>query len=312
MGNLDNLKTGQDMLLHQIEEYWEVMSDVVRELYHNPEGDQQPSVESTTRSTDPDEVENWIKDIERIFRAIRCSEEDKICLTTFQLDRDARAWWEAIESTLEDPDQIVLEEFVELFNEQYFSEVVQEKKATEFANIKQHGMTMFEYEAQFARLSKYASHLIAIEKLKVKRFMNGLRPNFITQLMPHLVTTYSKMVKRAFALEAANEIVERIKGKFGGSSSTTDHKRKLEMENAPNIPQSTRKLGKAPVGNKYQTLGDEFTSCWGRVEEFLAAGEQEIVHTKPFFFPVASAVTCTDSDYEVQEEEQVEDGNAPE
>ncbi|MQM13215.1 hypothetical protein Taro_046141 [Colocasia esculenta] len=43
----------------------------------------------------------------------------------------------------------------------------------------------------------------------------------------------------------------------------------------------------------HQTLGDEFTSFWGRVEEFLAAGEQEIVHTKPFFFPVASAATCT-------------------
>ncbi|MQM10166.1 hypothetical protein Taro_043046 [Colocasia esculenta] len=45
----------------------------------------------------------------------------------------------------------------------------------------------------------------------------------------------------------------------------------------------------------HQTLGDEFTSFWGRVEEFLAAGEQEIVHTKPFFFPVASAATSTDS-----------------
>ncbi|MQM04052.1 hypothetical protein Taro_036844, partial [Colocasia esculenta] len=92
----------------------------------------------------------------------------------------------------------------------------------------------------------------------------------------------------------------------------------------------------------HQTLGDEFTSCWGRVEEFLAAGEQEIAHTKPFFFPVASAATFTDShfkigyskhspasglntgflekwdffnpegDYDVQEEEQVEDGNASE
>ncbi|MQL78289.1 hypothetical protein Taro_010708 [Colocasia esculenta] len=45
----------------------------------------------------------------------------------------------------------------------------------------------------------------------------------------------------------------------------------------------------------HQTLGDEFRSCWGRVEEILAAGEQEIIHTKPFFFPVASAATCTDS-----------------
>ncbi|MQL70967.1 hypothetical protein Taro_003294 [Colocasia esculenta] len=51
----------------------------------------------------------------------------------------------------------------------------------------------------------------------------------------------------------------------------------------------------------HQTLGDDFTSCWGRVEEFLEDGEQEIAHTKPFFFPVASAVTCTDSHLEVDQ-----------
>ncbi|MQL78845.1 hypothetical protein Taro_011277 [Colocasia esculenta] len=87
-----------------------------------------------------------------------------------------------------------------------------------------------------------------------------------------------------------------------------------------------------------------FRTCWGRVEKFLVAGEQEIIHTKLFFFSVVSAVTCTyyhldvdqralvstlpnlvsthcpktaqkvfwEGDYEGQEEEQVEDGNASE
>ncbi|MQM18658.1 hypothetical protein Taro_051654 [Colocasia esculenta] len=34
-------------------------------------------------------------------------------------------------------------------------------------------------------------------------------------------------------------------------------------------------------------------------KEFLVAGEQEIVHTKPFFFPFSSAATCTNSPLEV-------------
>ncbi|MQM01598.1 hypothetical protein Taro_034355 [Colocasia esculenta] len=38
--------------------------------------------------------------------------------------------------------------------------------------------------------------------------------------------------------------------------------------------------------------GMSFTSCWGHVEEFLVAGEQEIEHTEPFFFPFASTSTC--------------------
>ncbi|MQL97372.1 hypothetical protein Taro_030064 [Colocasia esculenta] len=51
----------------------------------------------------------------------------------------------------------------------------------------------------------------------------------------------------------------------------------------------------------HQTLGDKFTYCWGHVGEFLAAGEQEIVHTKPFFFPFSSAATCTNHPLEVDQ-----------
>ncbi|MQM14137.1 hypothetical protein Taro_047066 [Colocasia esculenta] len=51
----------------------------------------------------------------------------------------------------------------------------------------------------------------------------------------------------------------------------------------------------------HQTLGDEFTSCWGRVGEFLVAVEQEIVHTKLFFFPFSSVVTCTNHPLEVNQ-----------
>ncbi|MQM21027.1 hypothetical protein Taro_054057 [Colocasia esculenta] len=51
----------------------------------------------------------------------------------------------------------------------------------------------------------------------------------------------------------------------------------------------------------HKTLGDEFISCWGRVEEFLVAGEQEIAHTKPFFFPFSSAATCTNHPLEVNQ-----------
>ncbi|MQM15176.1 hypothetical protein Taro_048110 [Colocasia esculenta] len=46
---------------------------------------------------------------------------------------------------------------------------------------------------------------------------------------------------------------------------------------------------------------NEFRTYWGRVEEFLVAGEQEIVHTKPFFSPFSSAATCTNHPLEVDQ-----------
>ncbi|MQL84626.1 hypothetical protein Taro_017135 [Colocasia esculenta] len=41
----------------------------------------------------------------------------------------------------------------------------------------------------------------------------------------------------------------------------------------------------------HQTLGSSFTTCWGHVEEFLAAGELWNDHKKVIFFPYSSATT---------------------
>ncbi|MQL80947.1 hypothetical protein Taro_013400 [Colocasia esculenta] len=67
----------------------------------------------------------------------------------------------------------------------------------------------------------------------------------------------------------------------------------------PSYNRTPKHLGS--LNTLHQTLGDAFTSCWGRVEEFLVAGEQEIAHTKPFFFPFSSAATCTNRPLEVDQ-----------
>ena len=47
MINLDNLKLGQDLLLHQVEDHWEALTDAARELYHGSGVEQQaPQMET--------------------------------------------------------------------------------------------------------------------------------------------------------------------------------------------------------------------------------------------------------------------------
>ncbi|MQL77683.1 hypothetical protein Taro_010098 [Colocasia esculenta] len=60
----------------------------------------------------------------------------------------------------------------------------------------------------------------------------------------------------------------------------------------------TRGLPEHLLGKTGQVVS---TLDQGRVEEFLAAGEAGDPHTKPFFFPVVSAATCTDSHLEVDQ-----------
>ncbi|MQM00112.1 hypothetical protein Taro_032848, partial [Colocasia esculenta] len=56
---------------------------------------------------------------------------------------------------------------------------------------------------------------------------------------------------------------------------------------------------------------DEFRTCWGRVEELLVAEELWNDHKKLIFFPVASAVTCTDSHLEVDQRRRPCEGDGP-
>ncbi|MQM18756.1 hypothetical protein Taro_051752, partial [Colocasia esculenta] len=65
--------------------------------------------------------------MERIFRVMQCSEQEKVLLATFQLDRDARAWWEAASRQLPNIN-IEWDEFLELFNTKYFPERIRETK----------------------------------------------------------------------------------------------------------------------------------------------------------------------------------------
>ncbi|MQL89095.1 hypothetical protein Taro_021666 [Colocasia esculenta] len=41
-------------------------------------------------------VESWMMEIEKIFRAIRCAEEDKVSLATYMLQERADVWWSSL------------------------------------------------------------------------------------------------------------------------------------------------------------------------------------------------------------------------
>ncbi|MQM12953.1 hypothetical protein Taro_045874 [Colocasia esculenta] len=130
-------------------------------------------------STDPDEAEHWLKETERIFHVMQCVAGDKLLLATFQLEKDTRFWWESMEVTRANG-QFTWVEFKEAFNSKYFSK----------------------------------RHLVNTERMKAKRFINGLRPQYISQLAPLDIQTYTEMVKKAQILEDAMDFTDRINGKF--------------------------------------------------------------------------------------------------
>ena len=83
---------------------------------------------------DPIEANKWLKELERLFRAIEVSEEQQVILVVFVLKGDALKWWESTERTHE-REVITCQHYFELFCKRYFSISLMVQKVAEFISI---------------------------------------------------------------------------------------------------------------------------------------------------------------------------------
>ncbi|KAI6703024.1 hypothetical protein NL676_012160 [Syzygium grande] len=91
--------------------------------------------------------------------------------------------------------------FIEHFYGQYFSESAQEKKMAEFMRLHQGPMTLVQYEAEFARLSRFAPRMVENPLDKARRFRDGLRPDLRTQMLLLNIRDYRELYERAQIME---------------------------------------------------------------------------------------------------------------
>jgi len=127
----------------------------------------------------PEGAQNWIQEIEKIFRVMACPVDKKVLFGTYTLVEEAEYWWENTRQRLEVEGQaITWEAFKEVFLEKYFPEDVRNRKEMEFLELKQGNMTVAEYTAKFEELVRYFPHYQGRngESSKCVKFLNGLRP----------------------------------------------------------------------------------------------------------------------------------------
>ncbi|MQL78719.1 hypothetical protein Taro_011150 [Colocasia esculenta] len=135
--------------------------------------------------SDPILVESWLWETKKIFRAIRCAEEERVTLATYMLQEHADVWWSSVLRTQfgDGAMEVAWTEFVHLFRAKYIPEHVQDRMEQEFLTLTQGSMSVLEYEARFTKLSKYVPHIVADERRKVKKFIMGLKPSLRTRLV---------------------------------------------------------------------------------------------------------------------------------
>ncbi|KAJ4717010.1 Retrotransposon protein, putative, Ty3-gypsy subclass [Melia azedarach] len=122
-------------------------------------------------SINPLVAEEWVRELEKIFRLIDCTDQQKVTCATYILKGSASHWWE-MTSRAQDMDgyNVTWDRFKELFDEKYFPQSLRDDKEAEFIQLTQGSKSLIEYERKFEELSRFAPHLVDTEARKARRF----------------------------------------------------------------------------------------------------------------------------------------------
>jgi hypothetical protein len=163
---------------------------------------------------DPDGAQTWLKEIERVFRVMQCTDDQKVGFGTHMLAEEADDWWVSLLPTL-DTWAVFRREFLN----RYFPEDVRGRKAIEFLELKQGYMTVTEYAAKFVELAKFYPHYTVenAEFSKCIKFENGLRSDIKQAIGYQQIRDFSVLVSSCRIYEedtrAHYKIVNEKRGK---------------------------------------------------------------------------------------------------
>ncbi|XP_041995672.1 uncharacterized protein LOC121745784 [Salvia splendens] len=121
---------------------------------------------------DPAKAETWIRAIERIFKFLRCTDQERLSCVTYQLTRSLEFWWEINQRTMsqEQLDVLTWENFKEELYDKYIPRSYRKAKEAEFYNLKQGRMTVTEYDRALCDMSRYATEQVNTDEKMSEKF----------------------------------------------------------------------------------------------------------------------------------------------
>jgi len=106
--------------------------------------------------TSPDQADQWMKDMERIFDAKRCPDESRLAFTVYMLTGEAEHWWASMRLVMEEKhEDITWEAFKRRFLSEFFPDSVRYAKEVEFLQLTQGNKSVAEYAERFKHLGRF-------------------------------------------------------------------------------------------------------------------------------------------------------------
>ncbi|XP_075518284.1 uncharacterized protein LOC142552394 [Primulina tabacum] len=133
-------------------------------------------------TTDPFVAENLIRSLELHFCYLDMGDADQVRCTTYLFGDDASLWWEGAEHSV-NLDTITWTRFKEIFYEKYFTADVRRRLMREFMSLRQGDATVAEFVKKFDRGCHFVPLVTGDSAMKLKHFMDGLRPTLHNNVM---------------------------------------------------------------------------------------------------------------------------------
>jgi len=156
----------------------------------------------------PDEVDQWMKDMERVFEAKRCPAENRLAYTVYMLTGEAEHWWASMKMMLEEKrEEVSWDVFKKCFLTEYFPDSIWYAKKVEFLQLVQGNMSVAEYTKKIKHLGRF--HTIAVdEEWRCRKFENGLRGDIKLMVVPLSIKDFPTLVEKARVMEKLKAEVE--------------------------------------------------------------------------------------------------------
>ncbi|XP_073219759.1 uncharacterized protein [Cicer arietinum] len=178
-----------------------------------------PTFSGSSATEDP---QQFIDSLERLWRALGCSEVRAVELTSFQLIGVARDWFDIVSHGRQvGSPPLAWREFSQLFMARFLPESVRDGLAHEFERLEQtESMTFSEYSARFTQLSRHAPYHIT-EEMRVNRFIRGLKDYLFRYVVGLNCSTFAEVLSLAL-------LIEQRQKEIGGNRQDSHKKQMIE------------------------------------------------------------------------------------
>ncbi|XP_074347439.1 uncharacterized protein LOC141686295 [Apium graveolens] len=158
-------------------------------------------------ATDPAVVEMWIQEMEKAFGLLGSNMQHTVTLAVYQLQGSPYDCWlmekrkNETTNLEENHEPYTWAKFKKALEDKYFPQTVHLQKERYFIWLQQGDETVIQYEAEFAKLAKYASTLVADESSRARRLKEGLRIDIRNSVASFIFQTYEAVLNKALVIE---------------------------------------------------------------------------------------------------------------